>query len=298
MSYGVFFFLLKNNSPLNFSEPKTIILNDNGLIFETKTAATTISDMINEQNLSLSEYDLIIPEKEAAIFQGANILIRRAIPIKITVDGETKEFFTLTNTVADAIIDSQIALGEDDLVSPKIDLPLEKDLEISITRVEISEETIKKSIDFKTISKEDDELGWRVKKVEQKGEKGTKEIKYKVVKHDGKEISRKVLEEKIIEEPTPEIVVQGTFMKLGKSKEGQGTWYAFKGGMFAASTTIPRGAYAKVTSLSSGKSVIVQINDYGPQGKGRIIDLDKVAFEKLAPLGAGVIGVKVEQVLN
>lgn len=298
LGYGIFLIFFDKRDDLNFSGTKNININDNGMAFEIIASANTVADLFEESRISLSEHDLIIPEKSAAIFPGANILIRRALPIKITADGKTKEFFTLTNTVGDAIIDSQIALGEDDLVSPEINLPLEKNMKISITRVEIAEEIIKKSIDFKTVSKEDDELGWRVKKVEQKGMKGVKEIKYKVVRHDGKEISRKALEEKIVEEPTPEIVVQGTFMKLGKSKEGQGTWYAFKGGMFAASTTIPRGAYAKVTSLASGKSVIVQINDYGPQGKGRIIDLDKVAFEKLAPLGAGVIGVKVEQVLN
>ena len=292
-------FFLENPKLLNFeNNPKNILINDNGLLFQSKTTASNVDTMLKEKGLSLSEYDLIIPEKNSTIFPGMNILIRRALPIQIIADGETKEFFTLTNTVRDAIIDSQIALGEDDLVSPKIDSPLKKDLEISITRVEIAEETIKKAIDFKTISKEDDELGWRIKKVEQKGEKGSKEIKYKVVRHDGKEISRKALEERIVKEPTPEIVVQGTFMKLGKDSRGQATWYAFKGGMFAASTTLPRGAFAKVTSLASGKSIVVQINDYGPQGKGRIIDLDKVAFEKLAPLGAGVIGVKVEQVLN
>jgi rare lipoprotein A len=68
--------------------------------------------------------------------------------------------------------------------------------------------------------------------------------------------------------------------------------------MFAASTTIAKGNYARVTNTASGKSIIVQINDYGPQGKGRVIDLDKVAFQKIASLGAGVIGVKVEEVLN
>jgi rare lipoprotein A len=70
------------------------------------------------------------------------------------------------------------------------------------------------------------------------------------------------------------------------------------GGLFAASTTIPKGSFAKVTNLANNKSIVVQINDYGPQGKGRIIDLDKVAFQKIASIGAGVVGVKVEEVLN
>ena len=67
---------------------------------------------------------------------------------------------------------------------------------------------------------------------------------------------------------------------------------------FAASTTLAKGSYAKVINVANQKSVIVQINDYGPQGKGRIIDLDKKAFAQIASLGAGVIKVKVAPILN
>ena len=112
------------------------------------------------------------------------------------------------------------------------------------------------------------------------------------------EVSRVILEKSITKESIPQIETHGTYMKLGGAAKGQGTWYSYMGGLFAASTTIPKGSYAKVTNTANGKSVVVQINDYGPQGKGRVIDLDKVAFTKIASLGAGVIGVKVEQILN
>jgi rare lipoprotein A len=77
-----------------------------------------------------------------------------------------------------------------------------------------------------------------------------------------------------------------------------GTWYSYTGKRAAASLSLPLGSYARVTNPANGKSVIVVINDRGPYGKGRIIDLDKVAFEEIASLGAGVIDVKVEPVLN
>ena len=146
LGYGSLLFFHERKD-LSFSEPKTISINDNGLNFEIKTAAANIADMLKEQNIHLSKYDLIIPAKDATIFPGTSILIKRALPIKITADGKTVDLFTLTNTVGDAIIDSRIALGEDDLVSPKIETLLKKDLEISITRVEISEEVVEKSID-------------------------------------------------------------------------------------------------------------------------------------------------------
>jgi len=253
---------------------------------------------LQENKLNISDYDQIIPARETPIFPEINIEIRRALKIKISADKQEKEFYTLSDTVGNALAESQTKLGEDDLIDPKISSPLKNNLKITVTRVEIREETVQKSIDFKTIAKEDDSLGWRIKKITTPGKKGTEEIKYKVVSHDGKEISRKILNRKTVQNPTDEIVVQGTYMKTGKANTGQGTWYAWKGGLFAASATLPRGSYAKVTNMENGKTVVVQINDYGPQGKGRIIDLDKVAFTKISNIGAGVIGVKVEQILN
>jgi uncharacterized protein YabE (DUF348 family) len=277
---------------------KAVFLYDNGLFLSTIASADTVSAFLQEKNLQLSEHDRIIPDPASPLISGMNISIKRALKIKIVSDGKTSDVYSLENSVRNALWENNIHLGEDDFTKPALNEPLKNNATIEVVRVDIREEVVKKDIPFETTSNEDDKLSWRTKKITQKGEKGIKEITYKVVSHNGKEISRKALNETITKKPTPEIVTQGTYMKLGKGKEGQGTWYAFKGGMFAASTTLPRGSYAKVTNTENGKSVVVQINDYGPQGKGRIIDLDKVAFEKLASLGAGVIGVKVEPILN
>jgi rare lipoprotein A len=121
---------------------------------------------------------------------------------------------------------------------------------------------------------------------------------YRVAYHDGKEVSRKVLKMEITKDPTTELVTQGTFVKLGKKHEGGASWYAYTGTMAAANPWLPKGSYVKVTNLENGKSVIVVINDRGPFVGGRIIDLDKVAFQKIASLGAGVINVKMEEIVN
>jgi uncharacterized protein YabE (DUF348 family) len=297
--WAIYSFVGRPDRELNLNNSsKNIILNDNSFSFEVKTAAATVEDFLKEKNIDLSDHDQIIPDPNSPLSSGLNIFIKRALKIKILADGKNSEIYVLGNSVANALWENNIWLGEDDFTKPALNSPLQKNTVIEVIRVDIREEVLKKDIPFKTKENEDDDLGWRVKKVTQKGEKGIKEVAYKVVSHNGKEITRKILNENITKEPVTEIVTQGTYMKLGKGKEGQGTWYAFKGGMFAASTTLARGSYAKVTNTENGKTVIVQINDYGPQGKGRIIDLDKVAFEKLASLGAGVIGVKVEQILN
>lgn len=71
--------------------------------------------------------------------------------------------------------------------------------------------------------------------------------------------------------------------------------FKYKNGNFAASRDYPKGTKLKVTRLKTGKSIIVEVNDHGPELKtGRIIDLDTSAFKQLSSLGAGLIYVKVE----
>ncbi len=282
------------------SEQKSIFLSDGGLVYETFSKAKSVEEFLKEQKIAISEYDMVHPRLEEKIYSGSRVIIQRAKKIIIKEGGKIEERYTLQKTIEQAIWeDDNIELDQDDITSPMRDSLVKDKMTIVITHVLIKEETKNLGIDFKTVSNEDDKLGWRIKKVTQKGEKGIKEVKYRVVYNDGKEIARKILESNVAKEPVNEIVTQGTYVKLGKAARGAGTWYAFKGGLFAASRTIARGSYAKVTNMDNGQSVIVQINDYGPQGAGRIIDLDKVAFAKLADLGVGVLNsVKVEQVLN
>lgn len=277
---------------------KEIKFNDDGLVFYLSTSGQTVADFLSEQKVDFNQEDFIFPAKEADIYGGEEIIFKKAKKISIKADGKEIKTTVFQGNIAEAIHENRMGLGEDDLVSPKAVLPAYDGVKIEITRVKIEEQILQKAVDFKTLAEEDDKLSWRTKKVKQKGVKGLEELKYKVVSHNGKEISRKLLERKTVKEPVPEIAVQGTYVKTGKAHTGFGTWYAWKGGLFAANPWLPLGSYVKVTNKENGKSVIVQINDRGPFGKNRIIDLDKVAFQKIASIGAGVIDVKMEEILN
>jgi rare lipoprotein A len=66
--------------------------------------------------------------------------------------------------------------------------------------------------------------------------------------------------------------------------------------MTAAHKTLPIPSYARVTSLKSGQSVVVRVNDRGPFHEGRIIDLSYAAAAKLGIAGPGSGPVEVERV--
>ena len=101
---------------------------------------------------------------------------------------------------------------------------------------------------------------------------------------------------------------QSTVDPHGYRAEGQASWYGAQhqgkptasgerfdqNALTAAHRQLPFGTRVRVTHLSSGRQVIVRINDRGPFSKGRIIDLSRRAAEQLGMLRQGVAPVRIE----
>ena len=68
------------------------------------------------------------------------------------------------------------------------------------------------------------------------------------------------------------------------------------GGYTAAHRTLPFGTRVRVTSPSTGRSVVVRINDRGPFIGGRIIDLSVGAARAIGLTSSGVGTVRMEVV--
>ena len=103
-----------------------------------------------------------------------------------------------------------------------------------------------------------------------------------------------------------------TDLGAGAAQRGKASWYGKRfhgqrtasGEIFkmsdltAAHRTLPLLSYAKVTLLSTGKSVIVRINDRGPHILShRIIDLSQAAATEIGLLDRGTGDVLVERVV-
>lgn len=106
------------------------------------------------------------------------------------------------------------------------------------------------------------------------------------------------------------VPMQSKQQAVGFSESGKASYYADKyhgrktasGAIFnqnhltAAHQILPFGSKVKVTNLDNSQTVIVKINDRGPFVSGRIIDLSRTAFSKIANLNQGVIQVSIQVV--
>jgi rare lipoprotein A len=95
----------------------------------------------------------------------------------------------------------------------------------------------------------------------------------------------------------------------GYDQVGYATWYGNESGnktangekfrakwITAAHTTLPLPTYVEVTSLDTGRRIVVRVNDRGPFARGRIIDLSRGAAEELGVLKKGLAPVRVRVV--
>lgn len=115
----------------------------------------------------------------------------------------------------------------------------------------------------------------------------------------------------ILDAPAPAVTVKPTLEEdwvvpppsVLEQKEitGISSWYNYKlngiewgnSHATAASKTLNRYSYVKITNIANNKSVIVFINDYVENPKVEI-DLSSYAFQQIAPLKLGLINVKIE----
>lgn len=90
---------------------------------------------------------------------------------------------------------------------------------------------------------------------------------------------------------------QGTASWYGRKFHGQRTTSGEYYDMFALSAahpTLPIPSYARVTNLANHRSVIVRVNDRGPYGSGRIMDVSYAAAYKLGFADETLATVEVE----
>jgi rare lipoprotein A len=111
----------------------------------------------------------------------------------------------------------------------------------------------------------------------------------------------------IVKIETPAATSQPILDKIVSTQTGKASWYGNEGGpktangerynpngLTAAHRTLPFGTKVRVTSIRTGKTVIVRINDRGPFRGGRIIDVSAGAAEVIGLKSTGVGEVRIE----
>ena len=252
----------------------------------------TVADVLASINVRTEPGAFLEPSRGATVDHGDTIVFREALSVRVTVEGTTRDVITNAEDVASLLDSLGVVTGARDRVTPSPKTDLVEGMGIRVVNVNVRERAVTEPIPFEVEVKYDGSMPQGQEKVTRAGVEGVQRAVYRVRTEDGKEVSRTVVSRTVVKEPVAQVVVKGTKPPATNAQVGEATWY-HRVGMVAAHKTLPFGTKVTVTNLANGKRVTVVINDRGPYGPGRIIDLSDDAFAELAHLGAGVIDVRI-----
>jgi len=223
------------------------------------------------------------------------------VSVRAVVAGKVYDVLTNARTAGELLSAMGIVPDADDRVLPLPSTPLHFGATVSFDRVNELTTNHLRSIPFPVRTTWTSELAPGEVRVIAAGSAGLAYVTQGVVWVNGRVESRGVVAEHVLRPARAAIRLSGPMSAAipqgssgGHEATGGATWYDPPwSGLTAASPWIPFGTLVTVTDLATGLTVIVVIDDRGPFGAGRIIDLSPEAFAALAPLGRGVLDVRI-----
>jgi 3D (Asp-Asp-Asp) domain-containing protein len=179
----------------------------------------TVRGILADAGIELHERDRVSPQPDERVGDGAKIVVLRAFPVTFRVDGKEIPSLTAQQTVAAAVSEAGIALGEHDRTEPPLDAAPLAGMAVRIVRVNKEFETKLWRVARKITRSEDDSLPLGLTRVIEKGKDGTEAVTFCITYEDGRRVGQKIVERAVVEAPIAETVVVGTSGEIVRDGE-------------------------------------------------------------------------------
>jgi resuscitation-promoting factor RpfB len=124
---------LVGGSAAYFLAQKTVTVTVDGQSSQVRTYAATAGEVLSDEGLAPASHDVVLPDPGASVGDGDTIVLNRARPLSLTVDGVQTDVYTTALSVDGAL--DELGYRADDLVlsaSRSSRLPLDG-MDLSIT---------------------------------------------------------------------------------------------------------------------------------------------------------------------
>lgn len=202
---------------INIYRAKPVVIEDGELKTKILTAAQTPRQIAEKAGLNVHNEDKLAFGESGNILEDGSIntlKITRAKEIFVDLFGKTESFRTQAKTVEDFLKEKKIVLGKDDGISIDLKTQIVNGLNFRIWRNGKQTLTVEEPTDFQTETIQDANKDSGYKEIKEAGEKGTKSVTYEVEMQNGKEISRKKINETEIKAAKKQVVIVGTKTSL------------------------------------------------------------------------------------
>lgn len=213
--------IYEDNFRINIYRSRPVTVVDNGVKTVTITARRSPRSVAQQAGLNVAPEDLATFERgnlqENII--GEKVVVNRATPIVLNLYGNEVPSLTQASTVNGVLREKHIKLENGETVTPGLTTAVTPNMKLFVlskgSQVVTTEEAI--AVPVQTV--DDATLSFGATAVRQAGAPGKKLNTYLINTENGKETSRKLLQEVIVQAPVPQIVARGSTIDIDSSRQ-------------------------------------------------------------------------------
>ncbi|MGJ7923159.1 ubiquitin-like domain-containing protein [Neobacillus sp. LXY-4] len=287
---------VKNNLKVVFNPAKQVQLVTDGEKKTVWTTATTVAQLLKEQKIALNEHDEVLPRPDAKLTSKSKVKVNRAFNLTFIDGGIGYQVWSTSTTVADFLVQQGIKLNQLDRVEPKPEQILKENDTVKVIRVEKVTDVVEEPVEFATITQKDDNLAQGTEKVVQEGQQGLIQRTYEIVKENGKEVIRNILNETKIKDKQDKIVAVGTLTLAQQISRGSaaGQELYVSSTAYTASCNGCSGTTATGINLRANPDVKVIAVDPSIIPLGTKVYVEGYGYAVAADTGSAIKGYKID----
>ena len=187
----------------------TYEIHDGGQVHRVVTYSSHVEEAYTRAGVSIQSMDRVTMERIGGIVQ---VLIDRARPVTISVDGMRQSTLAYNQTVEELLTQQKITVGQHDLVTPSLQTMAEAGMNITVTRRTVETKETHYIIPFEVHRVASTELPYGTEAVTQAGIEGTGMIALQTITYANGTVEHWELPEQVVVAPVPEIITIGTKM--------------------------------------------------------------------------------------
>lgn len=204
-----------------------VTIHDDGASLIVKSSAVTVAEILEKSEIEIAETDIVEPSLDTVIDGNYSINIYRARPA-LVIDGVHRRYvMTASHDPKQIASESGATVYDDDEVKAEFNTNFLEAGAVStyrITRNGGRRLTLEESLPYEVQVRYDYTRPKGERVLEQPGEEGRKVSVYEVEFENNNEVARNLIQEDILVEPTPEIVVEGARPSISPERAQCAEW--------------------------------------------------------------------------
>lgn len=217
--------LVASNYTVNIYRARPVIVVDGMMRQKIMTAAQTAKAIVASVNGTLQDEDVVtMSANENIVADGAGVVltIDRATSFTLKLYGKVMTTYSQEDTVGEMLDKKGIKLATNDTVSIARSTPLTAGMTVEVWREGVQTTTVEEVVDFpvRTVIDADQPVGYH--EIQTVGTKGKKDVVYEITAEGGKEISRKIIQSVVTEQPKEQVEIMGSKPSPGSLTKSKG----------------------------------------------------------------------------